>query len=45
MSGAGGRVRSGVIAGVFFGALFQFRGFAIAVYTHALYDIYVLVLR
>jgi len=34
-----------VIAGVFFGALFQFRGFAIAVYTHALYDIYVLVLR
>jgi hypothetical protein len=34
-----------VIAGVFFGALFQFRSFAIAVYTHALYDIYVLVLR
>jgi membrane protease YdiL (CAAX protease family) len=33
-----------VIAGLVFGALFQFRGFAIAVYTHALYDIYVLVL-
>lgn len=33
------------IAGLFFGALFQFRGFAIAVYTHALYDIYVLLLH
>ena len=33
------------MAGLFFGALFQFRGFPIAVYTHALYDIYVLVLR
>jgi hypothetical protein len=34
-----------LMAGMFFGALFQFRGFAIAVYTHALYDIYVLLLR
>lgn len=34
-----------LMAGMFFGALFQFRGFAIAVYTHALYDIYVLVLH
>ncbi|MCC6748813.1 MAG: CPBP family intramembrane metalloprotease [Deltaproteobacteria bacterium] len=31
------------IAGLFFAALFQFRSFAIAVYTHALYDIYVLI--
>lgn len=31
------------LAGLFFGALFLFRGFAIAVYTHALYDVYVLV--
>jgi hypothetical protein len=28
--------------GLFFAALFQFRGFAVAVYTHALYDIYVM---
>jgi membrane protease YdiL (CAAX protease family) len=34
-----------MIAGLVFGALFQFRGFAIAVYTHALYDIYVLLLH
>lgn len=33
------------LAGVFFGLLFWFRGFAIAVYTHALYDLYVLVVR
>jgi len=33
-----------IMAGLFFGALFQFRGFAIAVYTHALYDIYVFAL-
>jgi hypothetical protein len=33
------------LAGVFFGLLFWFRGFAVAVYTHALYDIYVLLLR
>ena len=30
---------------VFFGLLFWFRGFAVAAYTHALYDIYVLVLK
>jgi len=34
-----------VLAGVFFGLLFWFRGFAIAVYTHALYDLYVLLVR
>ena len=34
-----------VLAGACFGLLFWFRGFAIAVYTHALYDLYVLVLR
>lgn len=34
-----------VLAGLFFGALFLFRGYAVAVYTHALYDIYVLILR
>jgi len=33
------------LAGVFFGLLFWFRGFAVAAYTHALYDIYVLILR
>jgi hypothetical protein len=33
------------LAGLCFGALFWFRGFAVAVYTHALYDIYVLVLH
>lgn len=33
------------LAGVFFGALFWFRGFAVAVYTHTLYDIYVLLIR
>lgn len=32
------------LAGVVFALLFHFRGFAIAVYTHALYDIYVLLL-
>lgn len=32
------------IAGIIFGLLYQFRGFAIVVYTHALYDIYVLLL-
>lgn len=32
------------IAGLFFAFLYQFRGFAIAVYTHALYDIYVLLI-
>ena len=34
-----------VLAGVFFGLIFWFRGFAIAVYTHALYDVYVLLVR
>jgi membrane protease YdiL (CAAX protease family) len=33
------------LAGVLFGLLFWFRGFAVAVYTHALYDLYVLVVR
>jgi membrane protease YdiL (CAAX protease family) len=33
-----------MMAGLFFACLFQFRSFPIAVYTHALYDIYVLVL-
>lgn len=33
-----------VMAGLFFGSLFRFRGFPIAVWTHALYDIYVMVL-
>ena len=34
-----------VLAGCFFGLIYWTRGFAIAVYTHALYDIYVLLLR
>ena len=34
-----------MMAGLFFGALFHFRGFPVAVYTHAFYDIYVLMLR
>ena len=34
-----------ILAGVFFALLFWYRGFAVAVYTHALYDIYVLILR
>jgi hypothetical protein len=33
------------LAGLMFGALFWFRGFAVAVYTHAFYDIYVMLLR
>lgn len=33
------------LAGIFFALLFWFRGFAVAVYTHAFYDIYVLLLR
>ena len=33
------------LAGICFAALFWFRGFAVAVYTHALYDIYVLLVR
>ena len=34
-----------LLAGVVFGLLFKLRGFAVAVYTHAFYDIFVLVLR
>ena len=34
-----------VLAGVVFGALYKLRGFAVAVYTHAFYDIFVLVIR
>jgi membrane protease YdiL (CAAX protease family) len=34
-----------VLAGCFFGLIFWSRGFAVAVYTHALYDIYVLLVR
>jgi membrane protease YdiL (CAAX protease family) len=34
-----------VLAGIFFGLLFWRRGFAVAVYTHAFYDIFVLVIR
>jgi hypothetical protein len=33
------------LAGIFFGLLFYLRGFAVAVYTHALYDVYVLLIR
>jgi hypothetical protein len=33
------------LAGIFFGLLFWFRGLAVAVYTHALYDMYVLLIR
>jgi membrane protease YdiL (CAAX protease family) len=34
-----------VLAGICFGLLFWYRGFAVAVYTHALYDLYVLIVR
>jgi membrane protease YdiL (CAAX protease family) len=34
-----------VLAGIFFGALYWARGLAVAVYTHALYDVYVLLIR
>ena len=34
-----------VLAGVFFGVLYWLRGLAVAVYTHALYDVYVLLIR
>ena len=34
-----------VLAGLFFSLLFWRRGFAVAVYTHAFYDIFVLVIR
>jgi membrane protease YdiL (CAAX protease family) len=34
-----------VLAGICFGLLFWYRGFAIAVYTHALYDLYVFLVK
>jgi hypothetical protein len=34
-----------VLCGLFFASLYEWRGLAIAVYTHALYDIYVFLLR
>jgi hypothetical protein len=34
-----------LLAGSVFAALFHWRGFAVAAYTHALYDLYVLLLR
>jgi len=34
-----------LLAGVCFGLLYWYRGFAIAVYTHALYDLYVFLVR
>jgi hypothetical protein len=34
-----------VLAGVCFGLLYSYRGFAVAVYTHALYDLYVFLVR
>ena len=34
-----------VLAGIVFGVLFKLRGLAVAVYTHAFYDIFVLVVR
>ena len=33
------------LAGLVFATIYWFRGFAVAVYTHALYDVYVMVLR
>jgi Type II CAAX prenyl endopeptidase Rce1-like len=34
-----------LLFGLVFAAIYQWRGFAVAVYTHALYDFYVMVLR
>ena len=34
-----------VLAGLVFATIYWFRGFAVAVYTHALYDVYVMILR
>ncbi|MCE9582168.1 MAG: CPBP family intramembrane metalloprotease [Planctomycetes bacterium] len=34
-----------LLAGAAFGTIYWFRGFAVAVYTHALYDMYVLIVR
>jgi hypothetical protein len=33
------------LAGILFGVLFKLRGFAVAVYTHAFYDVFVLAVR
>ena len=33
------------LAGVFFALVYQLRGFAVAAWTHALYDVYVLSLH
>jgi membrane protease YdiL (CAAX protease family) len=33
------------LAGLAFATLFKLRGFAVAVYTHAFYDVFVLVLQ
>ena len=33
------------LAGLFFAGLYRWRGFAVAAYTHAIYDVYVLMLR
>ena len=34
-----------LLAGLVFATIYWFRGFAVAVYTHALYDVYVMILR
>ncbi|NUN48245.1 MAG: CPBP family intramembrane metalloprotease [Candidatus Brocadiae bacterium] len=34
-----------LLAGIVFGVIYWYRGFAVAVYTHALYDMYVLIFR
>jgi len=34
-----------MLAGIVFGVLYKLRGFSVAVYTHAFYDIFVLVIR
>jgi hypothetical protein len=34
-----------LLCGIWFGVLYEVRGFAVAVYTHALYDIYVMLIR
>jgi hypothetical protein len=34
-----------ILCGLIFASIFQWRGFAVAVYTHALYDIFVLTLH
>ncbi len=34
-----------LLAGICFGLLYWYRGFAVAVYTHALYDLYVLIVQ